>query len=177
VVKRFKLLGVTIDDKLNFEKYTCELRSTILRKMYSIKKLFQLARSVKIQFSKSFISPHFDYCSTFTIFFGKDRSIPRTANTYNYTVFYKLLKFESECKNNEELNLFNNLQLTYSHFFDSKLINNLLLDDIKLKFTSSKQRIKNNINSLFLKFINVCPKFDITYGHKVYANDSKNNET
>ncbi|CAF1139948.1 unnamed protein product [Brachionus calyciflorus] len=40
VVDNFKLLGVSIDSKLNFEYYVSQLRLQINRKLYSIKKLF-----------------------------------------------------------------------------------------------------------------------------------------
>jgi hypothetical protein len=41
VVSKFKLLGVTLDDKLKFD-FTFELRNKIVAKMYTIKSLFQL---------------------------------------------------------------------------------------------------------------------------------------
>jgi hypothetical protein len=62
VVSSFKLLGVTLDNKLKFDTFTSELRKKILVKMYSIKKLYQLCYSVKLQFFKSFMLPYFDYC-------------------------------------------------------------------------------------------------------------------
>ena len=54
VVDKFKLLGVTIDNKLNFDKYSSDLRKSINFKLYSIKRIFFLAHSVKIQFFKTF---------------------------------------------------------------------------------------------------------------------------
>ncbi len=78
IVSNFKLLGVIIDEKLSFDKYTCDVRTTIMKKMYSIKKLFQLSHTVKIQFFKTFIIPHFFYCSTLTIYFSKS-SVQRLA--------------------------------------------------------------------------------------------------
>jgi hypothetical protein len=71
VVDSFKLLGVTIDNKLNFVKYCSDVRLILNRKMYSIKRLFYLATSVKIQFFKSFMLPYFDYCLSLTIYFPK----------------------------------------------------------------------------------------------------------
>ena len=53
--QKFKLLGVTLDKKLNFNNYSNEIKILITRKMYSIKRLFFLSMSVKFQFLKSFI--------------------------------------------------------------------------------------------------------------------------
>lgn len=67
VVDQFKLLGVTIDNKLNFLNYVSTLKNSIIKKLYSIKRLFYLSFKVKLQFFKTFIMPYFDFCST--IFF------------------------------------------------------------------------------------------------------------
>ena len=70
VVESFKLLGVTIDNKLNFNKYSADIRTVINRKLFSIKKLFYLATSVKIQFFKTFILPYFSL--SLLIYFPKN---------------------------------------------------------------------------------------------------------
>jgi hypothetical protein len=124
--KKLLLLGITIDDKLNFDKYSCDLRGTIMRKMYSIKKIFQLSYKVKIQFFKTFIMPHFDYCSSLSMYFAKS-SIQRLANVYNYCL-NKLLHLKNEIENNDDYNAFNNrLEVhglnTYEHRLILKLSN------------------------------------------------------
>ena len=62
VVNSFKLLGVTIDNKLNFTEHCSNLKKIVNKKLYSIKRLFFLCTSVKIHFFKTFILPYFDYC-------------------------------------------------------------------------------------------------------------------
>lgn len=89
VVNSFKLLGVTIDKKLSFLDHGRELRNNVNTRLFSIKRIFYLPYSVKIQFFKSFILPHFDYCSTLLIYFPKE-SIQKLANIYNQSLF-KLL--------------------------------------------------------------------------------------
>ena len=42
VVDNFKLRGVKIDNKLNFDKYSRDLRLSINKKLYIIKRLFYL---------------------------------------------------------------------------------------------------------------------------------------
>jgi hypothetical protein len=106
VVSTFKLLGVTLDNKLKFDKFTSEVRNKIVQKMHSIKKLFQLSTSVKMQFFKSFMMPYFDYCSTLAINYAKT-AIQRMCNCFNLCLF-KLFKIKNTAKTNEELNEHNN---------------------------------------------------------------------
>ena len=54
VVSSFKLLGITIDNKLNFLKFVGDIRLSINKRLFSIKKLFYLSFKVKLQFYKSF---------------------------------------------------------------------------------------------------------------------------
>jgi hypothetical protein len=58
VVETFKLLGVTLDNKLNFLEHCSNLKKVINRKLFSIKRFFYLATSVKIHFFKTFILPY-----------------------------------------------------------------------------------------------------------------------
>lgn len=89
VVSSFRLLGVTIDNKLSFLHHCRDLRKNINKRLYSIKRIFYLPFSVKIQFFKTFILPFFDYCSTLLIYYPKE-SIQKLANAYNQCLF-KLL--------------------------------------------------------------------------------------
>ena len=96
VVDTFKLLGITIDNKLNFEKYSKDLKLIINRKLYSIKRLFYLSTKVKIQFFKTFILPYFEYCQSLVIYFPKS-TIQRLSNCFNLCL-YKLFKFSPDFK-------------------------------------------------------------------------------
>jgi hypothetical protein len=98
VVEQFKLLGVTIDNKLNFETYASMIKKSVNRKLYSIKRLFYLCQSVKLQFFKSFIMPHFDYCSTLFCYFPK-ATLQKIYNTYNY-IISKLLNLNATVDSN-----------------------------------------------------------------------------
>ena len=69
VVNSFRLLGVTLDNKLNFSEHCSNLKKVINRKLFSIKRLFYLATSVKIHFFKTFVLPYFDYCLSLIIYF------------------------------------------------------------------------------------------------------------
>ena len=71
VVSSFKLLGVTIDNKLNFSEHCSNIKRIVNRKLYSIKRLFFLCTSVKIHFFKRFILPYFDYCLSLIIYFPR----------------------------------------------------------------------------------------------------------
>ena len=71
VVKELKLLGVTIDNKLTFSKHASNVFLLINKNLYSIKRLFYLSKSVKIQFFKTFILPYFDNCFSLIIYHSK----------------------------------------------------------------------------------------------------------
>ena len=91
VVSKFKLLGVTIDDKLNFHSHVANTCLSINRKLYSINRLFYLPFNVKLQFFKSFILPYFDYGLSLSIYFHKD-AIRRLCKSY-YICLKKLFNF------------------------------------------------------------------------------------
>jgi hypothetical protein len=124
VVSTFKLLGVTIDNKLKFDKFTSEVRNKIVQKMHSIKKLFQLSTSVKMQFFKSFMLPYFNYCSTLAIYYTKT-AIQRMCNCYNLCLF-KLFGIKYSAQTNNELNEHNNKLEKYNlNAYEHRLMSNL----------------------------------------------------
>ena len=84
VVDSFKLLGVIIDNKLNFSEQCLNIKKLVNRKLYSIKRLFYLSTTVKIQFFKTFILPYFDYCSSLLIYYPKSsiQSLGRFFNLF-----------------------------------------------------------------------------------------------
>lgn len=92
VVSSFKLLGVTIDNKLSFRAHVSAVCSIINRKLFSIKRLFYLATSVKMQFFKSFILPYFDYCLSLSVYFPK-ATLQKLATCY-YATLFRLFKFD-----------------------------------------------------------------------------------
>ena len=94
VIESFKLLGVTLDNKLNFSEHCTNLKKIINRKLFSIKRLFYLATSVKIQFFKTFILPYFDYCLSLIIYFPKS-TFQSLNNCFNLCL-YRLFKFKPE---------------------------------------------------------------------------------
>ena len=71
VIDQFKLLGIIIDNDLTFLPQVANLRIKINQRLFSIKKIFFLENSVKLQFFKTFILPYFDYCSTLLIYYPK----------------------------------------------------------------------------------------------------------
>jgi hypothetical protein len=100
VVDSFKLLGITIDNKLNFAEHCSNIKKMINRKIYSIKRLFYLATAVKKQFFKTFILPYFDYCSSLLTYYPKF-SIQSLNNCFNLFLS-KLFKIKPD---KVELNL------------------------------------------------------------------------
>ncbi len=62
VVGSFRLLGIVIDKELNFYDHINALKVLVNRKLFSFKRLFFLSFEIKVQFFKTFILPHFNYC-------------------------------------------------------------------------------------------------------------------
>ena len=69
-VNNFKLIGFNIDNKLSFTDHVASICKSINQKLFSIKRLFYLATSVKVKFFKSFILPYFDYCGSLFIYYS-----------------------------------------------------------------------------------------------------------
>ena len=99
--------------------------------MYSIKRLFYLSTSKKIQYFKKFILPYFDYCLWLLDYFPK-RTIHTHSNCFD-TCLYKLLKFkiesnESSDQNETDIIIFNDKLQKYGLFtFQHLLMNKMLL--------------------------------------------------
>ena len=95
VIAKFKLIGITLDSKLEFSQHIDEIRKLINYRFFSIKKLLYLSFSVKVQFFNTFILPYFDYCLSLIIYFHKSGK-QRLANCYYLCLFIYLscLKFK-----------------------------------------------------------------------------------
>ena len=100
VVTSFKLLGVTIDNKLTFTEHCSIIKKIVNWKMHSIKRLFYLCTSVKIQFFKTFILPYFDYCLSLIIYFPST-AYQSLCNCFNLCLF-KLFNFKPEYDSEED---------------------------------------------------------------------------
>ena len=121
VVHSFRLLGVTIDDKLNFILHSSIIRRSINIRLYSIKKLFYLPFEVKLQFFKTFILPHFDYCSTLLIYFSK-RAIQKLADSY-FLCLHKLFNISQFITTSSDFNILNNTLESFNiNCFQHRLI-------------------------------------------------------
>ena len=179
VVDEFKLLGILIDHNLFFNKFVDRLKSTVNQKLYSIKRLFYLSLNIKVQFFKTFIQPHFDYCSSLAVYFNKTL-VNRIERFYNICLFrltgipflnhslsqqftilkpYNLMPFKIRLfykLNNFCYNIYNNRIL--SGFKKDIVFNNLgylrHTTDVKVPFERTKFGLARL--SVFLpKFINI----------------------
>jgi hypothetical protein len=147
VVSHFKLLGVTIDNKLSFLKHVADLRKSINKRLYSINRLFYLSHRVKLQFFKSFILPHFDYGMSLFIYFPK-RALQKLANTYNYTL-YRLLNVSYPIRNIEDYNGFHIMLKQFNlECFQHRIIGRI--SSFIHKIFNLKQS-PSNLKSLFIR--------------------------
>ena len=142
VVQSFRLLGVTIDNKLNFLLHAANIRRAVNIRLYSIKKLFYLPFQVKLQFFKTFLLPYFDYCSTLMVYFKK-RAIQKIADCY-YLSLYKLFNLSHNIQFTSDFNLFNNTLESFNlNCFQHRLI---------IRLSTFIHKIINNPSSpLFLR--------------------------
>ena len=163
-VKEFKLLGITIDYKLTFNTHISNVASSINSKLFSIKRIFYLSTSVKVQFFKTFILPYFDYCSTLSIYFSK-AVIQRLCNKY-FLCLNLLFKLDlSQFTNCNELNdylqdkynipAFQHRLLQRLSIFSFKMLNfvsapKILKEIIETKFQELKSQETNNADPLFV---------------------------
>ena len=92
VVSEFKLLGCTIDDKLTFVKHFKNVKAAVCSKLFAIKNLFFLSFDIKVHFFKTFLLPHFDYCSSLFVYFS-NALINKLYKLYNLCL-YILLRLE-----------------------------------------------------------------------------------
>ena len=149
VVQSFKLLGVTIDNKLNFLLHASNVRRSVNSRLYSIKKLFYLPFQVKLQFFKTFILPLFDYCSTLLFYFSR-RAIQKISDCY-YLSLYKLFNFSKFIAYSPDFNLFHDILKSFNlSCFQHRVILRLstFIHNILYSNTSppllSKYLIRNN---------------------------------
>ena len=141
IVDRFKLLGCTIDNKLDFKHHYNNLKKNVLFKLYSIKNIFFLSDSIRLHFFKTFLLPHFDYCASLFVYFSLTL-LNKINKLYNLCLF-KLLKIsvnnltESEALSRlKPLNLLPFKCRLFYRFslFSFKLLNNQILPNIFCKF-------------------------------------------
>ena len=141
-VEKFKLLGVMIDNKLNFNQHVNQQCISINRKLHAIKSLFYLPFQVKLQFFKTFILPYLDYCQTLCIYF-KGESIKRMAKYY-YMCLFKLFKWKFEFKSNEQIN--KELEKYGLMSFHNRLVYRLLTFTSKVKILEKPIELSASIN-------------------------------
>ena len=151
VVNKFKLLGVVIDKDLSFKDHVDSLKIAVNRKLFSYKKLFFLSFHTKVQFFKTFILPHFDYCLSLYIYFDKTL-LDSIENFFNICLFrllnleLKHLTLEEQSKVLKPLNLLPfKLRFFYRiSIFVYKILNGNILNNFnKLKFHYDFNNLRN----------------------------------
>ena len=138
VVSEFKLLGCTIDEKLNFNKHVRNIKTNVCKKLFTIKNLFFLSFEIKVHFFKTFLLPHFDYCASLFIHYNHTQ-IDKINKTYNLCLYVLLgleLNHLSLEDQQEKLKPLNILPYRYRllfrfSLFAYKIVNNFILNDIK----------------------------------------------
>lgn len=141
IVDKFRLLGVTIDSKLNFESYICELKRQINGRLYSIKRLFYLSFTVKMHFFKTFVLPYFDYCLSLVIYYSKN-AIQKLANSY-YLCLFKLFNLSFCSDDCNEVN--EKLKKIGIFDFHHRIVNRLSVFIYKIYFFKNPPNLANEL--------------------------------
>jgi len=76
--------------------------TSVNKKLYSIKRLFYLSTSVKMQFFKTFLLPHFDYCLSLCIYFSK--TLLQKLCNFFYVCLAKLFKINFSSMDSQSVN-------------------------------------------------------------------------
>jgi hypothetical protein len=84
----------TLDNKLDFSEHWSNLKKVINRQLFSIKRFFYLATTVKTHFFKTYILPYFDYCLSLIIYFPGS-ALQSLSNCF-YCCLYRLFKFKPD---------------------------------------------------------------------------------
>ena len=140
VVENIKLLGITIDNKLIFSNFFKNLSKKVLFKLYCIKRLIYLPLNIRVMFFKSFILPHFDYCSSLFVYFS-NTLISRIESLFNSVVFrlfkidLKSLTLDQQYSLLSEMNILPFRFRLFYRFstFCFKIMNNICLHNIKTR--------------------------------------------
>ena len=173
VIESFKLLGITFDNKLNFNNYVTQTRNIINRKLHSIKNIFYLPSAVKLQFFKSFIMPYYDYCSTLFIYFSKI-AIQRLANSYTLCI-NKLLGLKQTVIRSEDFNKLNNLLESYglSNFQHRVILRMLVFTQTLLK---AKENLSGPINltKQLIRNNELCKGYELRNIHEISTSQISN---
>ena len=144
MVNQFKLLGVIIDNDLTFLPQVASLRIKINQRLFSIKKIFFLDDSVKLQFFKTFILPYFDYCSTLLIYYPKS-TIQKIMNSYNFCLF-KLFNIKYDINTSNDFNKMNNYLEGFGlSCFQHRLIQRLMIFSYNIMNQQDNQ-LKKQLN-------------------------------
>lgn len=151
VVSEFKLLGVMLDESLTFTSFFSLMRKTVLNKLFSIKQIFFLPYSVKVQFFKTFILPHFDYCNSLIVYFSNS-ILSQTENLFNFVIL-KLFNIKlndlSLDQQRDALSKYNILPYRYRSLlrlciFFHKILNNQILNIFFNSLKKPKYNFRNN---------------------------------
>ena len=82
LVRHFKLLGVIIDETLSFKLHIDQVCKKVHAAMQSIKSKFFISFETRLQFFKTFVLPHFDYCLSLCIYYSTEQRM-RLVALYN----------------------------------------------------------------------------------------------
>ena len=121
VVNSFKLLGVEIDNRLNFSEFVHQTKKDVNKKLFSIKKYFTCRNRLKYNSSNHLLCHTLITAYQLLYYYFPKSSIQTLSNCF-YNCLYKLFKFKSTCDPSETNNNLEKLSLfSFLHHIILKL--------------------------------------------------------
>jgi hypothetical protein len=159
LVTEFKLLGVTIDNKLAFDTHVKQTIKQVNCKLFALKNLFFLCPNVRAQFFKTFILPHFDYCFSLFIYMNQIL-IEKLVKSFN-TCIYRLFSLNlNHIELPEQLSLlkqYSIMPLKYRYYyrfciFAYKILNKQILNSFynSLKLNFNRYGLRDSTKSTYI---------------------------
>jgi hypothetical protein len=185
-VDEFKLLGVTIDNRLTFESHIDNIISKVNSKSFTLlSNLKFFPYKFRPSLFKLFIVPNFDYCSSTFLHLGNKTRRNRVQNCFNKAI-KRLLNIKIDSLDEKEqlakLQNYNILPPFYRQFYRFCCFILIVLRNTKLELNSELSKCKNIRNNYiqpkaltFMEnsFLNLSIKTLNLFLEKIYLN-SKN---
>ncbi|RMZ98145.1 hypothetical protein BpHYR1_010962 [Brachionus plicatilis] len=153
---------IQVEDN-RIEIHVSEIKQAINKRLYSIDRLFYLSKNVKVQFLKTFILPHFDYCLSLVLNSSDYNSLNNLLkNCFQHRIIKRLSSFIYKVLNNRESPkqlrsfLYQNVSLSKPHNLRNKFE---YIIASKGKFND---RMEETFQHFFPKLINHFLKKDLS---------------
>ena len=139
-----KLLGMFIDEKLNFETHVTNLSKSVNSKLYALKRMFMLSNDVKLKFFKSFILPMFDFSLSLFVYYSGFliNKIEKLYNTCLKKLFNLNLSNEETSQQNKILSNYNLMAYKYRVLYRFSILTYRSTNGLSCQFMNNLLKVR-----------------------------------